>query len=75
MNDGAGGAWLLILIGLALYFVPTIVATARNRAVAPVMLLNLFFGWTLIGWVAALIWAATERSAREEAERRALSRR
>lgn len=23
------------------------------------MLLNLFFGWSLIGWVAALIWACT----------------
>lgn len=75
MNDGAIGAWIIILIGLVLYFVPSIIANVRNRAVAPVMLLNLFFGWTLIGWVAALIWAATERSAREEAERRALSRR
>ena len=43
---------------LAVYFLPTIVALARSHhnAVA-ILLLNLFLGWTGIGWVLALIWA------------------
>ncbi len=43
---------------LALYFSPGIVAEARghpNRM--PIFLLNLFLGWTVVGWVGALVWA------------------
>jgi hypothetical protein len=49
-----------ILVGLMLYFVPAIVAGHRrhhNRV--PILLTNLFLGWTFIGWVAALIWSTT----------------
>jgi hypothetical protein len=39
-----------------LYFLPAIIG--RNEADATgIFLLNIFLGWTLIGWVAALIWA------------------
>jgi hypothetical protein len=63
-----GALALAVLFGLvALYFLPWIVAARRNRAVAPVALINLFLGWTFIGWFLALVWASTERSAREEA--------
>lgn len=49
------------LIGLALYFLPGIVASMRSHhnAVA-IWVLNLFLGWALIGWVVALIWAFTK---------------
>lgn len=40
-----------------LYFLPTIVASNRGHGVAGVLLLNLFFGWTGIGWIALLLWA------------------
>ena len=40
-----------------LYFLPTIVASNRGHGVAGVLLLNLFFGWTVIGWFALLLWA------------------
>jgi hypothetical protein len=40
-----------------LYFLPTIVASNRGHDVAGVLLLNLFFGWTGIGWIALLLWA------------------
>src|SRR5688572_12949173 len=45
---------------LAVYFLPTIVALARghHNAVA-ILLLNLFLGWTGIGWILALVWSAT----------------
>jgi hypothetical protein len=46
--------------GFLIYFLPTIVALVRHkRNVVSVLLLNLFLGWTLIGWIIALVWAST----------------
>jgi hypothetical protein len=45
--------------GFVLYFLPSIVALARNkRDTLAIFLLNLFLGVTVIGWFVALIWAA-----------------
>ena len=41
----------------ALYFLPTIVASHRGHSVGGILLLNLFFGWTGIGWAALLLYA------------------
>lgn len=50
----------LICIVLVLYFTPTLVARARyKRNAAAITVLNVFLGWTLIGWVIALVWACT----------------
>lgn len=44
--------------GFVMYFLPSIVALARNkRDITAIVLLNLFLGWTMIGWVVALVWA------------------
>jgi len=57
MGDSSG---FIVLIVLGLYFLPSIVADARkHRSSSGVFLLNLFFGWTLLGWVLALIWAVS----------------
>jgi len=49
---------ILALILIMVYFLPWIVASAREkRNKAAIGLLNLFFGWTVVGWAAALIWA------------------
>jgi len=46
--------------GFLVYFAPTIVALARHkRNTLSIFLLNLFLGWTLIGWIVALVWAST----------------
>lgn len=46
------------LILTPLYVIPTIVADQRKHYnYTAIMLLNVFLGWTLIGWVGALIWA------------------
>ena len=43
---------------LAIYFTPSIVASNRkHRNKTAILILNIFFGWTLLGWVGALIWA------------------
>jgi Superinfection immunity protein len=48
------------LFGFALYITPTIVALDRkHRQTAPIAAINLFFGWTVIGWVVALAWSLT----------------
>ena len=45
-------------LGFAMYFLPTIIAFARNkRDTTSILLLNFFLGWTMIGWVVALVWA------------------
>ena len=42
-----------------LYFLPSILALARSkRDLLAIFLLNLFLGWSIIGWFVALIWAA-----------------
>jgi hypothetical protein len=54
--------WILILIGLFLYFIPAIVARRREHHNAgAITVLNVFLGWTLLGWVIALVWAMTSR--------------
>lgn len=54
-------AFLLILILGGLYFLPFIIALSRDRKnTAAIFLLNLFLGWSLIGWVVALIWSVKE---------------
>jgi Superinfection immunity protein len=42
-----------------MYFLPSITALARSkRDLLSIFLLNLFLGWTVIGWIVSLIWAA-----------------
>jgi len=46
------------LFGLALYLLPTIVVIARRKKniLGPV-LVNVLLGWTVVGWIVALLWA------------------
>jgi Ca2+/Na+ antiporter len=51
---------VLLLVILVIYFMPSIVAKGKEkRNLTGIVLLNLFLGWTFIGWVAALVWAVT----------------
>ena len=47
-----------IFILLFFYFVPFLIGMNKRNAAA-IFALNLFFGWTVIGWFGALIWALT----------------
>ena len=57
----AGDAIMVSLIALAalfLYMIPTMVAVSRkHRNTAPIAVVNVFFGWTLVGFVGCLAWA------------------
>lgn len=49
---------VLAFAAFGFYMLPLIVAFARNHRNTPAIgLLTIFLGWTLIGWVGALIWA------------------
>lgn len=50
----AAAAFMAVFV----YFLPTVVAAKRgHQSGASIFVVNLFFGWTLLGWVAALAWA------------------
>lgn len=49
-----------LFLALLLYFVPAGVAMLRkHKNSGAILVLNIFLGWTLIGWVCALVWACT----------------
>ena len=53
-------AVLLTLLSL-FYFLPFAIAFNKKRANSgAIFALNLFLGWSLIGWVVALVWAMKE---------------
>jgi|GEM_PF-2050226 len=40
------------------YFVPVIIAIRRrHRQVVAIAVLNVFLGWTFLGWLGSLVWA------------------
>src|SRR5215469_14054464 len=41
---------------IALYFLPSIIGRSR-RNFGAIFILNLLLGWTIAGWIVALIWA------------------
>ncbi len=46
------------IIGLVIYFVPSIVAFRRKATSRwAIFFINFFFGWTLLIWIITLIWA------------------
>lgn len=53
----------------AAYMAPTIVAKLRgHRQVLAIGALNFLAGWTVVGWIAAIVWALTRDVATVPAE-------
>ena len=49
-----------LLISALLYFLPTVIALARGHHDGfAIFLTNLLLGWTVLGWIIALIWSVT----------------
>jgi hypothetical protein len=58
--------WILLLLAVAVYFLPWIVTAVRKtKRRAGIVLINLFLGWTLLGWLGALIWAMYDSQGEE----------
>jgi hypothetical protein len=52
---------LTLICLILLYFLPSIIGRNKRDA-GGIFLLNLFLGWTFIGWVIAFLWACTAES-------------
>jgi hypothetical protein len=49
----------LVLLVLFIYFMPTIFAGInKKQAGASILFVNVFLGWTVIGWIVCLIWSS-----------------
>ena len=60
MDHETGSAITILVLSALIYFLPTGIALLRgHRNTVPIGLLNLFLGWTGLGWLAALIWSFT----------------
>ncbi|MNJ41080.1 hypothetical protein D3C77_359890 [compost metagenome] len=60
VDPDATQSFVMLAMLVALYFLPGIIAGLRGHPnKVSIMLLNLFLGWTAIGWLAALIWSAS----------------
>jgi hypothetical protein len=47
-----------LIFGVGLYFLPAIIAAVRHTHNSTgILLLNLFLGWTMVGWLVALLMA------------------
>jgi hypothetical protein len=57
--EAIGGLIMLVTLGV-LYFVPLVVALGReHHQCLAIGMVNVLFGWTVLGWGVALIWACT----------------
>ena len=65
----AVSTFLLGILWLWLYLLPAWLAWDTKRFAA-IFVLNLFLGWTLVGWAAALAWTLVERGRRRAGARR-----
>jgi cation transport ATPase len=53
------GLILTVILGLIVYFLPTIIGRKKAN-VGAIFVMNLLLGWLFIGWVIALVWACTK---------------
>ena len=54
---------VLIVVALVItfYFIPTVIAWQKDHdSLITIFFVNLLFGWTILGWLAAVIWAAVQ---------------
>lgn len=54
--------FLAFIVGVIIYFLPFIVSLFTGNTRGAVFVINLFLGWSIIGWVWALVWAVTSDS-------------
>jgi Superinfection immunity protein len=47
---------LFLLFACLMYFLPTIIGRDKSDA-GLIFVVNLLFGWTVVGWIVAFIWA------------------
>ena len=54
-------SFVLIALGMAVYFLPAILANRRKaKHEIGIFWVNFFLGWTVLGWFAVLVWTVAE---------------
>lgn len=66
MVDNTGPViFLMWLTAMVFYMIPTAVAFARyHHQLGPIAVINIFLGWTFVGWVVALAMAVSSTPGR-----------
>jgi len=60
------GAIIFLVLAFVVYFLPTIVASKNKKKNSDaILILNLFLGWTFVGWIIALVWAVMHEEKNE----------
>lgn len=62
MSDGSSpiAGFVFLVVAFVAYFLPTFIASRRSHPNGnSIALLNIFLGWTFIGWLVALIWSVS----------------
>lgn len=53
-----GLGFIYVIICLGIYFIPSIIGFARgHKNKWGIFILNLFLGWSILGWIVALLWS------------------
>lgn len=69
-QKGDGWIWVFLVAGLSLYFTPALIAANRGHHNAlAIFALDLFLGWSFLGWVVAFVWACTRVEKRSALDR------
>lgn len=55
-----------VVLGAFIYFLPTYVAGKKDHSnFVIILIVNLLFGWTLLGWLVCIVWACIDTSNNE----------
>lgn len=66
---------IIVIVLVGLYFLPTIIAMSRqHHNAASIFVINLFLGWTLIGWAIAMAMAVSTTSPEQQQSQQASRR-
>lgn len=58
----AAQSFVVLFVIAILYFLPSVIASRRkNKSANSIFVVNLFLGWTLLGWVIALAWSVSNQ--------------
>lgn len=65
-TSGVSGLLMVIIpviLFLSVYFIPTFIAIkSKHINKTGIILLNIFLGWSFVGWVIALIWSVMKKN-------------
>lgn len=57
---GSLQALVIWVVALSFYFLPIIIAAKwKHPQILPIAVINILLGWTIIGWIVALVWSVS----------------